>query len=164
MKYFLPVLAIALISSCAQLPREAPADRSAPIYGWLAGNCLALTQGDLSIPHDFTLIDFSHEQKRVHGVVLRVAADTDNCPALLSDRQEVNMASGNTFYVVKLDTPADLGIGIVGTVPAKPLAFEHCMTSEGIRFRVVRGHQQVWDGYYYLGYDNESTCVDPDGE
>jgi len=163
MKHSFLALAATLLSSCALTSRES-APPSEAIYGWLAGNCLALSRSNLRTPRDFTLVDLSHDSKRIHGEVLRVATDTDNCPALLSDRQEVNKASGNSFYVVKLDAPSDLGIGIIGKVAVEPLSFGQCMTSEGVRFTVMRGSQQVWTGYYYLGYDSEATCPNPDAD
>lgn len=132
------------------------------MYGWLVEGCLALPARDLQVPRDFALVDFAHDQRRVHGVVIRKAVDKDHCPALLPGRRDVNEASGNAFYVVKLGAPSDLGIGIVGKTPTEKLSFGHCATSEGIRFTVTRGSQRVWSGYYYLGYDVEPSCADSD--
>ena len=164
MKSVFLILAAALLASCACLSHEAPAAEATPIYGWLVGNCLALPDHGVHAPRDFSLVDFEHGQQRIHGIVLRKAVGQDHCPALLPDRRDVNAASGNAFYVVKLDSRSDLGIGIVGRVPAEPLSFGHCTTSEGIRFTVTRGSHLVWSGYYYLGYDVETTCARPDDQ
>lgn len=159
MKSIVPVLAFTLAASCTQAPHHALA-ADAPIYGWLVGSFLALPPSNLSTQHDFALVDFTHDRKLTHGVVMRKAGGADHCPALLPDRRDVNEASGNTFHLVELDAPADFGIGIVGTMSAEPLLFDQCMTAEGIRFTAMRGSQPVWSGYCYLGYDGEATCRD----
>ena len=44
--------------------------------------------------------------------------------------------------------------------------FEHCASSEGVRFRVRSAGPgtaaTLWSGYYYLGYDVEADCPDTD--
>lgn len=161
MKSILLICAAALLVSCASLSNEVAVNESAPMYGWLVGSCLALPKHDIRAPLDFTLVDLAHDKKRTHGILLREAGAEDHCSALLPDRRDVNEASGNAFYVVKLDAPSDLGIGIVGQASAGALLFDHCTTSEGIRFTVMRGRRLLWHDNYYLGYDTEANCTDP---
>lgn len=159
MKSGLLVFAAALLAACAPLSHEASDGQSAPLYGWLVGSCLALPRQELRTPHDFTLVDLAHDRQRIHGIVVRKAVPKDHCEALLPDRRDVNEASGNTFYVVSLNAPSKMGIGILGTVGAGSLSFDYCLTGEGVHFTVMRGSHTVWEDYYYLGYDIEATCA-----
>jgi hypothetical protein len=36
--------------------------------------------------------------------------------------------------------------------------FHYCTTTEGVAFKVNEISQEIWKGYYYLGYESEATC------
>lgn len=159
MKRFALMLAVALISACVQASPKNLVEKPAA-YGWVVGSCLALEQRGAAPPTGFVLVDLSHGSRLTRGTVLRKASIADRCPALLPDRYDENTASGYTFYVVALQRPSDLGIAVAGGPPASDLSFQHCSTTEGIRFTVSRADRSVWTGYYYRGYDVDPTCPD----
>lgn len=128
--------------------------------GWFHGQCLAIKKADLPIGStvQVALLDST---KFDNATVLATARDGEKCPALAPDRAGVNQSEGNFFYLVSgLDEMA-IGIGVAGDIgPLDSYTFNHCQTTEGIRFEARRkAHSEpVWTGYYYLGYESEATC------
>lgn len=151
-----------LLASCASVgAQEARADRQ---IGWLTGNCLAIRDPDLAGATAITVVDLAHDNRETHGIINAKASSGKDCQALLPDREEVNRGSGYFFYVVKLEAPVDLGIGLVGRGTTDKLEFGYCTTAEGLQFTVRDDGRSVWEGYYYLGYDTEVTCAEGPGD
>lgn len=171
------VLACLLLSACASVVKQDAG--GPPPIGWVHGPCIALAEADAAPGTGAVVVMLDGPQQVVHAKVGRRAGPGDACPALDDDRREVNVADGLSFYLIEPDASDGLAIGVL--VPAPVMApddaldidrdgrrdvFEHCATSEGVRFRVRSGApgagETLWSGYYYLGYDVEADCPDTD--
>jgi hypothetical protein len=74
------------------------------------------------------------------------------------------------IYVAVVGREIDLRL-VAGQVRGKigagqEIAFRSCSSHEGIHFSAWAGgapkEKRVWHAYYYLGYDVEPTCTDPE--
>lgn len=168
-------------------PNTASAQKESDRYiGWFYDKCLVINVADLSEGTALILIDtqtLQNNRQRAH--VISRAVRADECAPLLEDRKSVNAADGIYFYLISrtekpyVDTSFTFGIAMVSAsknstlsiseVPdlnndGLPDSFSSCATSEGISFDVwgstAYKSQNLWNGYYYLGYDIESTCPD----
>lgn len=150
-----------IISTCisaAENKPQQPINDLEHTVGWMHGNCLAIA--DETVPAG-TALDIVKLDGQLHiqGRVMGKADNSDTCPALLDDRKAVNMADGFSFYQVATSQPINLAIAYLsGITIDKRAVFSSCMTSEGINFNVTTDHSQLWQGYYYLGYDVEPSC------
>lgn len=146
--------------------------------GWIHGTCIAIRNGNIKPGTPVKTIRLSTPQQIVSTKIIGVADSDETCPALLSDRAEINKQDGRFFY--RLDTGKDsLDTMAVGLISAKvtgsnpSLEFdlnddgvvEHagtCVSGEGIQFYISSSKTfddtALWSDYYYLGYDNKPTC------
>jgi hypothetical protein len=148
--------------------------------GWLHGNCLAIKNDRLTGGDTFKVIALNERQTFFEGRVIEKTMASSACPALLPDRQDVNLADGYTCYTIAVpkQKPLELGIALVGFNPTlhedrgivygdingdhHDNYFTQCNTSEGIQFNIWSDNafkgSPIWTGYYYLGYDTKSNC------
>lgn len=169
------VLACLLLSACASVAKQG--DGGPPPIGWVHGPCIALAEADVAPGTMVMVVMLDGPQRAVQATVGRRAGPGDACPALDDDRREVNIAGGLSFYLIEPEASDGLAIGVLMPEPAPDDAldvdhdgrrdvFEHCATSEGVRFRVRSGASGVgetlWSGYYHLGYDVEADCPGTD--
>ena len=129
-----------------------------PQFGWLHGNCIALETSIANLPQSIVLIDNAIGDTPAEARIVSPAGTDGDCNALLADRAETNLASGNVFYLVEADEPVEFAIGILGNYDSETLQYDYCFTSEGVKFSVSDDDRVVWQEYYYLGYDVEPTC------
>lgn len=152
--------------------------------GWFYDKCLVINAANLSEGTEVILIDTQAPQNnRQHSHVISHAVQADECAPLSEDRKSVNAVDGVYFYLIsraekpQVDALFTFGIALVSAsknsilsiseVPdlnndGLPDSFTSCATSEGISFDVwgstAYKSQNLWNAYYYLGYDIESTC------
>ena len=157
MKIVIFVTALVLLASCAVLPEHKYASINERV-GWLHGNCLAIKNPNIELPKNMTLFDFKSEKRFSTATVTEKVQSGDECYALLDDRKEVNLASGYSFYKVKSESPVNLAIGYLNISNVDNLVFNYCTTTEGILFSISKSKLNIWEGYYYLGYESEATC------
>jgi len=165
------------IGGCASAPpsSNATASRKQPLavpdatVGWMQGDCLAIKNDHLMPGTPLQVIPVAQGPadagRAIAGTVIGAATSGEHCPALLGDRQTVNTASGYSHYQVKLQPSVQLAIGVIGTRLDAPwidrsTVFSQCSTGEGVRFDIRTGGHVRWQGYDYLGYDTEVTCID----
>ncbi|WP_152597816.1 hypothetical protein [Novilysobacter arseniciresistens] len=153
-----------------------PADE--PTIGWLHGPCIALADDNVAPGSAVTVVTLDDPQRVAMARIEGRAEAAEDCPALIEDRREANLASGVSFYRVAPLDEAALAIGVLqspGAAAGSEAALDinrdgrrdtygHCATAEGIRF-FVRGDpdgngRPLWTGYYYLGYDLQPDCSD----
>lgn len=161
MKKITFILTLTLLSACTAVSQSEENNIEQNI-GWLDGSCLAIKNTDIKDATRLTIVDLDSDQKFSPSMITRKNQASDECNALFDDRKDINISSGYTFYQVKSDTPINLAIGFIELDNAKKLTFEHCTTSEGISFSVLKAKEKIWEGYYYLGYDLEPTCDEQD--
>lgn len=175
------VLACMLLAACVSVPEQAAGEYAggSPSIGWVHGPCIALADANVAPGTGVVMVTLDEPQQAVRARIGRRAGPGDACPPLEEDRREVNVASGLSFHLIEPGAADALAIGVL--VPERtqaasatpdidrdgvPDVFDHCATSEGIRFLVRSGAsatgETLWDGYYYLGYDVEPDC--PDGD
>jgi hypothetical protein len=143
--------------------------------GWLHGACLAIDNKTLAAGAPLTMMVLDNGQSIVEGNIVRPADAAARCPALAEGRRAANTETGLSFYVVAVpqDREPGLAIGVIGKAPrvgtgldangdGKADQFSQCATTEGVSFAVWNGPAYqgapLWSGYYYLGYDTDSTC------
>ena len=154
--------------------QAAPAIPAVPLeqrVGWVNGSCLAIMNAGLQPTGPITVVALDDKPAIVAGQIVGATSSSGVCPPLLEDRRRSN--DKWSFYEVRLDGRADLGIAVIGeetrldggidlSGDGKPEEFTQCTTSEGVSFRVWNGTPYrgtpLWSGYYYLGYDTEATC------
>lgn len=167
-----------LLAACASVTEQDGG--GPPPIGWVHGACIALAQTDAEPGSGVVLVMLDDSRQVVRAKLGRRAGPGDACPALEEDRRDVNLADGLSFHLVEEPgAPDGLAIGVLvpETVRAPEDAldidqdgrrdvFEHCASSEGVRFRVRSAGPgtaaTLWSGYYYLGYDVEADCPDTD--
>ncbi len=152
--------------SCAQKQEDLSAfeanDYSRRV-GWVDGDCLAIQNAKLSAGSEITVVVLDELQYRIVAKVLGEATDGETCFPLLGDRRSVNVGSGYSFYQIKSDKKINFAIAVTeGSLASENYSFDYCSTLEGISFSVKKANQntdeEIWNGYYYLGYDAEATC------
>ncbi|WP_155238651.1 hypothetical protein [Teredinibacter turnerae] len=149
-----------MATSCSLLPDQNSDSLDSDI-GWLHGNCLAIKTANISPNHQFTLIHLDNANTTEKAIIIREATNGEECYALLDDRVSVNRSAGYTFYTVKSNMPVNLAIGILrpGEVSISDAKLSYCTTTEGVNFSISKNGSEIWKGYYYLGYESESTCA-----
>ena len=148
--------------------------------GWIHGACLAIKNGKIKSGTNVQVIVLSKPQKIIDSKVKGVAESEKECPALLSDRGEINKQDGRYFYNLDVSKEAQdmVAVGVVSTtVKARNInniveidinndgAGEYagtCLTNEGVQFYISSSaafnEKALWSDYYYLGYDTKPTC------
>jgi hypothetical protein len=182
MKHVRIVLLSILLLEPAAILNAAVLD-SARDIGLVAGTqsgqfCLSIANANLKPGQDLTLVWLSiAEEEQVPA--LRTATVrkllTNPCDPINSDQ-------GDAAYIVdggKLDTgkiyialvvnPANFritpGRGEVKIGFTSDVTFRSCSSMEGLHFTAWSGgsrhEKKIWHRYFYLGYDVEPTCKDP---
>ena len=185
-------LLLFLSSGCERGPDDALAHRDTmrnspgPLslkenIGWIHGACLGIRNGKIEPGTSIQVLVLSDPQELANANVTgRVRESDSECPALLSDRAEINNQEGRFFY--KLDfgkeSPTTMAIGLVSESvrPRKRNSMVEfdlnrdgvveragtCLTTEGMQFYISSSAtfdaKALWSDYYYLGYDNKPTC------
>lgn len=165
-------------TSQANIEVGAPSPLLKENIGWIHGACLAIRNGNIKPGTSVKVIRLSTPQQIVSAKVIGVADATVACPALLSDRAEINTQDGRFFYALDIskESPDAMAVGMISgkakaSTPAVELdvnndgVVEHagtCVTGEGIQFYISSSktfdETALWSDYYYLGYDNKPTC------
>jgi hypothetical protein len=143
--------------------------------GWLDSMCLAIDNPSLQPDSPVAIVGLADAPSLIDARIVGTTTSSAICPALLGDRRAINIGKGLSFYEVRLppDARVELAIGVIGDtarvgsgidISGDGVAdrFTQCATSEGVSFAVWSGMpyqgSPLWSGYYYLGYDTESTC------
>lgn len=131
--------------------------------GWLHGNCLAIMNPDLSPGTSITVVQPHQPPVVSNATIAERTSSSETCKALLEDRRKVNIESGYTFYSVHSKPEINLGFALLGNkIQPADYQFDYCNTREGLSFTVKarpeQGGAELWNGYYYLGYESEVTC------
>lgn len=127
--------------------------------GWMHGNCLAIRNDALASGTAITIHPLASDQGGASGTIAGRASSADDCFALKDDRKQVNMDDGYFFYTINTPAAVTFAIAEVGeTSQLSAAQYSSCMTTEGVNFSVIKDGAEVWQGYYYLGYDSEPTC------
>ncbi len=138
--------------------------------GWVDGHCLAIQNNNLDIGSKITVVQLGEQKHRsavkvakIVAKVLGKATDGETCFPLLGDRRSVNVDSGYSFY--QINSYENIGLAIAVTeefLTSENYIFDYCATMEGISFSVKKTDQniqeEIWNGYYYLAYDTETSC------
>lgn len=156
------VLLIPILTACASnsiaedsVPTQAETEK----MGWLHGNCLAIKDSHIPTHSKLSIILLDEPQSVTKGEVLGPATSGEQCYPLLEDRRTINVDAGYSFYLVNTKAQVNLAIGSVGKkIDTHRYNYSYCTTSEGVQFSTSEGGKTIWSGYYYLGYDSESTC------
>jgi len=156
MRILVLLASLNLIASCSSNGPTNPALQDD--IGWLYGNCLAIKNTSLSSETPITLVYLNGDQSVAKASVSTRAVSSAECPALKDDRRNINEASGYIFYLVESERPVDYAIGISGPGSLTGLSFSYCNTREAVRYTVKKNNSVIWQGYYYLGYDQDPTC------
>ena len=129
--------------------------------GWVHSSCLAIHNPNLSTGDKVALHLFDAGEGSVIEVSIghQITSSSD-CYALLDDRADVNKSAGYSFYALNGNGANGLAIGVLSSLEKSNFKFDYCNTSEGIQFTVSNNDEVVWQGYYYIGHDTESTCED----
>lgn len=152
-----PILTACASNSVAEnsIPTQAKTEQ----MGWLHGNCLAIKDSHIPIHSKLSIILLDEAQSVSTAEVLGPATSGEQCYPLLEDRRTVNVGAGYSFYLVNTKAQINLAIGSVGKeIDTHRYNYSYCTTSEGVQFSTSEGSKTIWSGYYYLGYDSESTC------
>ncbi len=173
----IPKIASLLALVCLNASGKTPESSLLGTIGWLHGNCLAIRNAELPPGTVLRVVELKRKKAlhtaRIENKIL--SSDGKDCQALLENRKNVNMKSGNTFYHVSAPHSIELGIGVLASNRENPNniiadydnngvsdTFHHCMTSEGVQFSLWAKKpyrsKQLWSDYYYLGYDTVATC------
>ncbi len=127
--------------------------------GWLHGNCLAIKDSHIPAHSKLSIILLDEPKSVSTGEVLGPAKSGEQCYPLLEDRRMANIGTGYSFYLVNTKAQINLAIGTVDKeIDTHRYNYSYCTTSEGVQFSANEGSKTIWSGYYYLGYDSESTC------
>ncbi len=137
--------------------------------GWLHGRCLAIKNSNILKGSQLTIVQLDEPQKISSATALSITIDGEKCFALSKDRQKVNIDSGYSFYLINSDSDINLGIAIVdNAINVEKYDFDYCTTTEGVLYSLKKlnnmNSEDLWNGYYYLGYDSEATCDDKSNE
>ncbi|EDM68683.1 hypothetical protein PE36_01842 [Moritella sp. PE36] len=160
--YFGLLTSAMLLTACAEpthiQPTEVMADFEHNV-GWLHGSCLAIKNDSIVNNTKLTLVPLDNSENVITARIARPAETGKDCLALLEDRATVNLTNGYSFYAINTDTDIDLAIGVID-MDVKLYGFDYCSTTEGLVFKLTNAGQSqaLWRGYYYLGYDTETTC------
>lgn len=150
-------------------------------FGWGHGECMVFDGPDVSSGDEIAVVGVIGRHRLARATVGEKVVSSENCYPLLEDRKEVNTSSGNAFYLIKgipKESAFGLSIGLAGNRPDLVVdqgvasadvdgdgyrdTLGQCSTSEGVRFFIASGKSgatgNIWEGYYYLGYDSEVTC------
>lgn len=150
-------LAALALAACVEPPRSTPGAASTR-FGWIDGKCIAVMAPVTGLPRTILL---APDTPGAPFATARIVAEADRqsgCTALMAERAQINWSAGHSFYVIETDRPVELAIGILDAREDRSVRYDHCFTSEGVRFSVSDGQRIVWQDYYYLGYDVEPTC------
>lgn len=156
---FLLIIAM-MVASCSSLPDRTGGNMDHEV-GWLHGNCLAIKNADVPHGHKVTLVHLDDENVVEEATIGEKATDSKECYPLSDDRVDVNRDAGYYFYTIRPGVHTNLAIGLLNTehMPPSEFEFTYCHTTEGMNFSISRDNHEVWNSYYYLGYDSEPTCT-----
>lgn len=156
------VLLVPILTACAgnSVAEDAvPTQAETEEMGWLHGNCLAIKDSHIPIHSKLSIILLDETQSVNKGEVLGLATSGEQCYPLLEDRRMINVDAGYSFYRVNTKAQVNLAIGSVSKgIDTHRYSYSYCTTVEGVQFSTSEGGKVIWSGYYYLGYDSESTC------
>lgn len=155
-------IALACLGGCSDdvEPGDVALDKEkvSPL-GWMHGNCLAIRDDVLTSGTAITIHPLGSDQQVFPGTITGRASSADDCFVLKEDRKQVNIDGGYFFYTINAQTVVTFAIGEVGEKSQLSAAqFSSCMTTEGMKFSVIKDGAELWQGYYYLGYESEPTC------
>ena len=168
---------------CTTLIEKSQSKTLTKHVGWYYDHCLVIKAANLPNGTVVTLVDAEASHNTIRSRVISSAKNEDKCPPLMEDRKDVNTEGGKSFYLIskpkatQADTTFTYGVAVVIAGENNPLSisetldlnndgkldsFSFCATSEGISFDVWSAtpykSENIWNGYYYLGYDIESNC------
>lgn len=131
--------------------------------GWLHGHCLAIKNSHILKGSQLAIVQLDEPQITSSATVLSKEIDGEKCFALSKDRGKVNIDGGYSFYLINTESNINLGIAVVdNTINVEKYKFDYCTTTEGVLYSLKKLNQKdsedLWNGYYYLGYDSEATC------
>ena len=156
------VLLIPILTACASnsvAENSAPTQAETEEMGWLHGNCLVIKDSHIPVHSKLSIVLLDKPQSVKKGEVLGRAISGEQCYPLLEDRRTVNVDAGYSFYLVNIKVQVNLAIGSVGKeLDIHKYNYSYCTTAEGVQFSATEGSKTIWSGYYYLGYDSETTC------
>jgi hypothetical protein len=178
------VLISLIMLGCTSQPHSEPVAIT-KYAGWFYNDCLAIQAPNLVTGTNVTLIDSEDTDSTHNSKVLGPARTADECPALADDRKSVNTQDNKDFYLIsKSKTIKAEGFFIYGVALvisdnktfesiSETLdlnndgiqdSFSSCASSEGINFDIWSAtpykSKNIWNGYYYLGYDIDPNCPD----
>lgn len=160
MRLFLFFVIAIMATSCSSVP-VLNSDILDSEVGWLHGNCLAIKNAVIPPNYQFTLVHLDNENTTEKAIIIKKTTKSEECYPLLDDRASVNKSAGYFFYKVKSKKPVNLAIGILKPEDTSfsELKFSYCNTTEGMNFSISKNSSEIWEGYYYLGYESEPTCT-----
>lgn len=163
--YFLILISIFVVSCTETRNRQGVTEiiDYQKSVGWLHGRCLAIKNSNILNGSQLTVVHLDEPQKISRATVLSKAQNGKKCFALSNNRRKVNIDDGYSFYLINSESNINLGIAVVGKeINVKKYNFDYCTTSEGLLYSLKKLNQNdsedLWNGYYYLGYDSEATC------
>ena len=157
MKLLLLVVSAFVVMSCSY-PSQSSLDIEESSVGWMHGNCLAIMNTNIVLPHPLMLLRVDHKVVVDKAMIIEKATSGEECYPLMDDREKINTEAGYSFYKVKSKTPVNLALGVLGEGGVVNLKPAYCNTTEGLKFSLYENDSVVWEGYYYLGYESEPTC------
>lgn len=172
---------VMVLAGCISSIEQSQAKTLTKHVGWYYEQCLVIKAPDLPKGAVVTLVDAEATKNRFRSRIIALAKNADECSPLAEDRRSVNTEDGKKFYLIskpkatKAETTFNFGIAVVLDNESLPVSevldlnndgiidsFSFCATSEGINFDVWSAapykSKNLWNGYYYLGYDIESNC------
>ena len=129
--------------------------------GWIDGNCLAIYNDSLEKGRLISVLDYKN--KIIQVKILKTVTNSEECDALFEERKSVNQNNNQKFYLLNTSNELVMGIGMLKEkwyTKLDKLSFTHCSSLEGIHYKLQekKSKKLLWNGYYYLGYEMESTC------
>jgi len=158
---------IFIVACSAESYGQSPLETTAVAYessvGWLHGNCYAIKNSNVLTGDKLTIVQLGKPQIISSASVIGAAKDGEKCFPLLEDRRTVNVDNGYLFYLIDSEPAINLGIAVVDeTIQVNKYVFDYCTTTEGVLYSLKKLNQNnssnLWQGYYYLGYESEATC------
>jgi len=179
------VLVSLAMAGCTSQPSAFEVKPITKHTGWFYNDCLVIQAPDLPTGTMVTLVDGEAINSTYISKIIGPAKNADKCPPLAEDRKSVNTQGGKSFYLIskskkiKEESTFIFGIAVVldnnnaSASISETLdlnndgiqdSFSSCASSEGINFDIWSAipykSKNIWNGYYYLGYDIDPNCPD----
>lgn len=166
--FYLILVSILGISACTQntqlsSTQQTSSEPDSESIGWTDGACLAIKNASLQPNQSIWWLETNQANPARRIKLVAPSSDPAVCPALLPDRAEINRSTGYYFYALAGAKEFGLGIAFIEQPASEQYESTSCLSSEGLVFNAKPKNGavlQAWSGYYYLGYDTESTCAE----